>query len=47
MLCVVGGSVVIVEGWFVSPYFFYAEASFFRYFEKLLNLNFVLLRKIF
>lgn len=23
-VCVVGGSVVIVEGWFVSPYFFYA-----------------------
>lgn len=29
MLCVVGGSVVIVEGWFVSPYFFLRVSFFF------------------
>ncbi len=28
MLCVVGGSVVIVEGWFVSPYFFMRKLLF-------------------
>lgn len=27
-VCVVGGSVVIVEGWFVSPYFFMREIHF-------------------